>query len=118
MSQEGWRAKWIAWKNPEEDADRAGIRWIWVAGQDALSMAARTVAQFRIDVDMGEKPRNAALFLLARGAFVAKVNGQQVGAKKEWYEFDREAVTEQRIGGTTSSQVQVTATEPKESGPA
>jgi alpha-L-rhamnosidase len=28
-----WKARWIAWKNPEEDADRAGIRWIWVAGR-------------------------------------------------------------------------------------
>ncbi|PYY04731.1 MAG: alpha-L-rhamnosidase [Acidobacteria bacterium] len=117
MSQEGWSAKWIAWKNPEEDADRAGIRWIWVAGQDALSMAARTVAQFRIDVDMGEKPRNAALFLLARGAFVAKVNGQQVGAKKEWYEFDREDVTEQLVVGKNSIEVQVTVSEPNEFGP-
>ena len=43
-----WKAKWIAWKNSDEDADRAGIHWIWVAGQDALSMAPKTVAEFRI----------------------------------------------------------------------
>jgi alpha-L-rhamnosidase len=117
MGQQGWKAKWIAWKNPEQDADRAGIRWIWVAGQDALSMAPRTVAQFRIDVDIGEKPRDAALFLLARGAFVAKVNGQQVGSKKDWYEFDREDVTEQLVVGKNSIEVQVTVSEPNEFGP-
>ena len=66
---------------------------------------------------MGEKPRNAALFLLARGAFVAKVNGQQVGAKKEWYEFDREDVTEQLVVGKNSIEVQVTVSEPNEFGP-
>jgi alpha-L-rhamnosidase len=117
LSKTDWKAKWTAWKNPDEDADRAGIHWIWVAGQDALSMAPKTVAEFRIDVDVAEKPREAALFLLARGAFVAKVNGQEVGAKKEWYEFDREDVTQQLVAGKNSIEVTVTVPEPNAFGP-
>jgi len=113
-----WKAKWIAWKNPDEDADRAGIRWIWIAGQDALTLDPKTVAEFRIDVNVPEKPREAALFLLARGAFVAKVNGHEVGAKSEWYEFDREDVAEQLIAGKNSIEVDVTVSEPDPFGPA
>ncbi len=34
-----WKAKWIRWKNPEGDADRLGIRWIWLPGQFATAVA-------------------------------------------------------------------------------
>ena len=112
-----WKAKWVAWKNPAEDADLAGMRWIWVAGQDALRMAPKAVAEFRIDVDIPEKPKGAALFLLARGAFVAKVNNHETGAKKEWYEFDREDVTQQLVAGKNSIEVTVTVSEPNAFGP-
>jgi len=108
-----WKAKWIAWANPGEDADRAGVRWIWVAGQDALSMAPKTVAEFRVDVDVPEKPRDATLFLLVRGAFVAKVNGHEVGAKRDWHEFDREDVTHQLVAGKNTIEVTLTAPAPR-----
>ena len=42
-----WKAKWIRWKNPEDESDRKGIRWIWVPGQDALAAIPNTVASFR-----------------------------------------------------------------------
>jgi alpha-L-rhamnosidase len=117
LNQDGWRAKWIAWNNPEEGADRAGIRWIWVAGQDALSMAMNTVAEFRVEVDLPEKPREAALFLLARGNFVAKVNGHEVGHKKNWDEFDREDVTHELMAGGNSIEITVTVSERTDFGP-
>ena len=44
-----WTAKWIAWKNPEDQADRKGIRWIWVKGQDALAAVPKTSATFRVN---------------------------------------------------------------------
>ena len=112
-----WKAEWIAWKNPEDDADRANLRWIWVTGQDALSMTPKTVAEFRIDVTLAEKPREGALFLLARGSFVAKVNGQEVGRKKEWYEFDREDVTGVLVAGKNAIEIAVTVSDPNQFGP-
>lgn len=117
LNQGGWRAKWIAWNNPEEGADRAGIRWIWVAGQDAFNMAMKTVAEFRVEVDLSEKPQEAALFLLARGSFVAKVNGHEVGHKKDWGEFDREDVTHELVAGKNSIEIAVTVSERTDFGP-
>jgi alpha-L-rhamnosidase len=43
-----WTAKWIAWKNPEDQADRKGIRWIWVKGQDALAAVPRRLRHFAL----------------------------------------------------------------------
>ena len=37
-----WKAKWIRWNNPEDEADRKGIRWIWLPGQDALAVYPKT----------------------------------------------------------------------------
>ena len=106
-----WRAKWIAWKNPEQDSELDGVRWIWVAGQDALKTAPKAVAEFRFDLDLGQKPREAALFLLARGNFVAKINGHEVGSKKNdnWLEFDREDVAQQLVVGKNHIEISVIA---------
>ena len=112
LNQE-WKAKWIAWKNPEQESELDGVRWIWVTGQDALKMAPKAVAEFRFNLDLTQKPREAALFLLARGNFVAKVNGHEVGTKKndEWLEFDREDVTQQLVAGKNLIEVSVVAPE-------
>ena len=117
LNQDDWKAKWISWKNPSEDADRSGIRWIWVAGQDALAMTPKTAAVFHLDVDIAEKPREAALFLLSRGGFVATVNGHETGAKRRWNEFDRQDVGEQLVVGKNSIEVTVTVAEPNAFGP-
>ena len=111
LNQE-WKAKWIAWKNPEQDSELDGVRWIWVAGQDALKAAPKTVAEFRFDLDLTQRPLEAALFLLARGRFVAKVNGHEVGAKNDdWAEFDREDVAQQLVTGKNLIEISVTAPE-------
>ncbi len=117
LSKDDWKAKWIAWKNPQEKADRAGIRWIWVVGQDALAMTPKTVAVFHLDVDIPEKPREAALFLLSRGGFVATLNGHEIGAKRRWNEFDREDISQQLVVGKNSIEVTVTVAEPNAFGP-
>jgi len=117
LLRQEWKAKWIAWKNPEQDSELDGVRWIWVAGQDALKMAPKTVAEFRFDLDLRQKPREATLFLLARGSFVAKVNGQEVGTKGDWAEFDREDVAQQLVEGKNLIEIRVTASEPDNPSP-
>ena len=111
LLHEDWKAKWIAWKNPEQDLDLEGVRWMWVAGQNALHTAPKAVAEFRYEFDLGEKPREAALFLLARGTFLAKVNGRSVGTKTDWDEFDRVDVVQQLVPGRNSVEITVTASE-------
>lgn len=117
LNKEDWRAKWITWTNPDEAPDRAAIRWIWVAGQDALAMAPKTLAEFRITVDIPDQPREAALFLLARGNFAAKVNGHEVGSKQRWNSFDREEIANELVRGKNLIEVSVTVREPSRDGP-
>jgi len=117
LSKDAWKAKWISWKNPDQDPDRAGIRWIWAPGQDALSMVPKTVAVFHKEVEIPEKPTRAVLFLLAEGNFVAKVNGKDVGAKHRWHAFDREDIGEELVIGKNTIDVEVTVPEPNPFGP-
>jgi alpha-L-rhamnosidase len=106
-----WQAKWITWTNPEEEADRASLRWVWVAGQDASSTIPKTVAVFRLNVKLSQKPRNAALFIIARGDFRATVNGQEVTSKSRWSAFDRKEVGDRLVVGKNSIEVTVTVPE-------
>ncbi len=109
LHPEDWKAKWIAWKNPEDQVDREGIRWIWLKGQDGLAAVPKTSATFRVNVTLGEKPRDAALFLAVLGDVSAKVNGQDVGSKREWGAFDRRDVTDQLVVGDNLIEVHLTA---------
>jgi alpha-L-rhamnosidase len=106
-----WKAKWVRWKNPGDDADRRGIRWIWVPGQDALAVLPNTAATFRVTVKLSEKPKEAVLVLATRGNFVAKVNGHEVGAKSRWTTFDRRDISDELIAGKNMVEVTVTAPE-------
>ena len=112
-----WKAKWIRWKNPEDEADRKGIRWIWVPGQDALAVVPKTAATFRVTVKLSEKAAQALLLLATRGDFVAKVNGHEVDAKSRWTTFDRRDISDQLVVGENSIEVTVTAPESPEYGP-
>ncbi len=117
MHPTDWKAKWIRWKNPEDDADRKGIRWIWAPGQDAMAVAPNAVATFRTNVKLSEKAKSAVLFLATRGDFVVKVNGQEVDAKSRWTTFDRRDISDDLIAGNNSIDVTVTAPQPPEFGP-
>jgi len=112
-----WKAKWIHWKNPEDDADRKGIRWIWVPGQDALAVVPHTAATFRVTVTLTEKARDAVLLLATRGDFVATVNGHEVDAKKRWTTFDRKDISDQLAIGQNTIAITVTAPASPRSGP-
>ena len=112
-----WKAKWIRWKNPEDELDRQGIRWIWVPGQDALAVVPKTEATFRLTIKLSGKAREAVLLLATRGDVVAKVNGHEVDSKSRWSTFDRRDIAEQLVVGENSIEVTVTAPEPPEYGP-
>ena len=112
-----WKAKWIRWKNPEDDSDRQGIRWIWVPGQDALAVVPKTEATFRVTVDLSQKAKEAILLLATRGDFVAKVNGHEVDAKGRWTTFDRRDISDELVVGKNEIEVTVTAPEAPEFGP-
>ena len=99
LRPEEWSAKWITWKNPEDEADRQDVRWIWVKGQDALTALPKSSATFRVKVKVSETPRAALLLLAVRGDYTANVNGRQVGKKHEWGTFDcRDIVDELKVG--------------------
>jgi alpha-L-rhamnosidase len=112
-----WKAKWIRWKNPEDDADRNAMRWIWVKGQDPLATVPGTTATFRVDFRLPEKPRDAVLLLTARGNFVASVNGHEVDTKKGWSAFDRRDISSQLVAGENSIEVKVSSPEIPRFGP-
>jgi alpha-L-rhamnosidase len=106
-----WNAKWITWKNPEDDADRKNIHWIWVKGQDALAINGKTASNFRVNVQLSHKPRSGVLLVAARGNYVAKVNGVEVGNKHGWQAFDRRDIGEQLKIGDNVVEIAVTAPE-------
>jgi len=112
-----WKAKWIRWGNPQDEADRRGIRWIWAPGQNALAVAPKTAATFRVTVNLSERPREAVLLLATRGDVVAKVNGHEVDAKSRWATFDRRDIADQLVLGKNLIDVTITAPDPPEYGP-
>lgn len=102
-----WKARWIAWENPEVEPDRSAIRWIWLPGQDARKVAPKTVVTFRTKVTLTEKPFDAALFVAVRGNYSATVNGYEVGSKSDWRVFDRRDITEQLVAGENTVEIKV-----------
>ena len=112
-----WKAKWIRWNNPEDEADRRAIRWISVPGQDALAVVPKTAATFRLQVKLSEKVRDAVLLFATRGDFVAKVNGHEVDRKSRWTTFERRDISDEMVVGENSIEVTVTAPDPPDDGP-
>ena len=112
-----WKAKWIRWRNSEGDADRRGIRWIWVPGQDALAVTPKTAATFQVTIKLSEKAREAVLLLATRGDVIAKVNGHEVDAKSRWTSFDRRDIGDQLTVGSNVIEVTVTAPDSPDYGP-
>ena len=112
-----WTAKWIAWKNPEDEADRKDIRWIWVTGQDALAAAPKSSAKFRVNFQLAQKPRGAVLLVSARGDYTARVNGAEVGKKHNWAAFDRRDIVDELKVGDNLVEVTVIAPDVPRRGP-
>jgi alpha-L-rhamnosidase len=111
-----WKAKWISWKNPQDEADRQGIRWMWIRGKNAFATLPKTVATFHTSVTVSEKPKEAALLIAARGDFVARLNGREVGRKREWSSFDRRDISDELKVGKNLIEVTVTAPDGRQPG--
>jgi len=109
-----WTANWIHWSNPDDAADLAGIHWVWIRGQNALATRPKTAAVFRVGLNLSSAPRSAVLYVAARGDYIAKVNGHQVGNKHEWGAFDEHEIGDVLKVGENSIEVRVTSPEPPE----
>ena len=112
-----WKAKWITWRNPEDQADRTGIHWIWTQGQDPLATPPKTTAKFQATLNLSERPRSANLFVAVHGAYKATVNGHEVGNKNRWEAFDRRDIADELIAGQNQIEVEVTTPSVPEFGP-
>jgi alpha-L-rhamnosidase len=92
MSASDWKAQWIARKDPLAEKELGAMRWVWLQGADAFHVASATPAHFRYEFQLEGTPSAASLHVLARGAFVARVNGHVTGHHDEWGAFDREEI--------------------------
>jgi alpha-L-rhamnosidase len=117
LRSEDWKAKWISWGNPEDPTDRAGIRWIWAQGQDPLATKPQTKVKFQTILQISKKPQIATLFLAAHGAYKAKVNGREVGAKSRWDAFDRRDIASELVIGRNLIEIDVKSPPRPEFGP-
>jgi alpha-L-rhamnosidase len=104
-----WKAKWIRWTNPEGNDERAGIRWIWVHGQDPLATIPKTAVHFKTTLKISHMPRYADLFIAVHGAYKARVNGHEVGSKTRWEAFDRRDISDALIVGKNLIEVDATS---------
>ena len=109
LQPEDWKAKWIFWRNPEDEADRAGIRWIWAQGQDPLATTPKTTVRFQAALKISQKPEHADLFVAVHGAYKVSLNGHEVGKKSRWEAFDRRDIADQLVEGQNQIEVEVTS---------
>ena len=112
-----WKASWIHWKNPQAEADRAGIRWIWLPGEDAFAAEPKKIVNFRVSFKLSDKPRTADLSLAIRGDFIAKVNGHPMDRKHGWGSFDWRDISDELVVGNNSVEITVTAPQSPERAP-
>ena len=117
LGRADWKAEWIHRPNPEFEADRAAMRWIWLPGQDALAAAPESKAIFRTTISLTSKPKDAVLFLIALGSYSATVNGHPVVSKHEWGSFDRKDISGFLQTGKNVIEVNVTTLDVASDGP-
>ena len=92
MSAADWKAQWITRKDLAAEQELAAIRWIWLANSDPMHVLSATPAHFLYHLHLTDKPNAASFHILARGQFIAHVNGHVAGHHDEWGAFDREEI--------------------------
>ncbi len=107
MSASDWKAQWIGRKDPVAEKEISAIRWVWLQGADAMHVASGTPAHFRYEFQLEGSPSAASLHVLARGAFVAHVNGQATGHHDRWGAFDREEISSLLHAGKNEVEIDV-----------
>jgi alpha-L-rhamnosidase len=75
------------------------MRWVGVEGVAG--------GQFRLNLDLAEKPRDAVLLLIAHGAWKASINGHAVAARRDWQEVERIDIGDQLVTGNNSINVAI-----------
>lgn len=117
LNASDWKAKWISWRDGRDEGDRGAMRWMWVEGQNALSVAPHTAATFRSKISLNEKPFDAAILVAARGSYIAMVNGHEVGRKSEWTSFDRRDITDALVIGENTIELKGSSLTPDSDDP-
>jgi alpha-L-rhamnosidase len=107
LSAGDWKAQWITRKDPAAEQELNAIRWIWLANTDAMHVPSATPAQFRYQLHLDATPNAASLHILARGKFIARVNGRVTGHHDEWGAFDREEIGYLLHSGDNEIEVEV-----------
>ena len=105
LNKKNWTAQWIMRKNPEDAADRAGMRWIWV-GRGARRSAcgsANCCGFSRIVRGCRGIPDGGGL-ICWRAAMV-RVQGERTRCRRErahWDSFDRQDIRRLLMPGRKS----------------
>ncbi len=107
MRSSDWKAQWIRRKDPLAEKELSAIRWVWLQRADALHVQSATPAHFRYEFQLEGTPLAGSLHVLARGAFIARVNGQVTGHHDEWGAFDREEISSLLHSGKNEIEIDV-----------
>ncbi len=87
-----WKAEWITRANPAAEQELNAVRWIWLPNSNPMAVPSGTSAHFLYHLHLDGTPEAASLHVLARGQFIARVNGQVTGHHDQWGAFDREEI--------------------------
>ena len=107
MNPADWKAQWITPKDPAVEQELSAIRWIWLPNSDPMHVPSSTPAHFLYHLHLNAQPEAVSLHVLARGKFIAHVNGQITGHHDEWSAFDREEITSLLHPGDNEIEVDV-----------
>ena len=112
-TQEAWRAQWIGYETPEEDAVRHAPA-VWITSPNANALGAdKAPAQniaYRQSVTLDKQVRRAVLYATGQDTVSAWINGAQVLAadplppwkQMPWKKFVRADVTDKIIVGANT----------------
>ncbi len=87
-----WTAKWIRPENSVAQKELQYTKWVWLAGNDARHTPGGQKVELRYRLHADEIPRDALLHIVARGNYVASVNGVETGRHTGWSAFDTEPI--------------------------
>jgi alpha-L-rhamnosidase len=90
LSSQDWKAKWITRDLPLQRGDyESAPKWIWAAGDNALTNATPGKHAFRFNFKLNQKLKSATLFITAKDNLSAWVNGKQVVVESPMGKFGR-----------------------------
>ena len=113
VTQQAWRAQWIGYETPEEDAVRHAPA-VWITSPDASALNAEKAAEqqiaYRQTVTLAKSVRRAVLYATGQDTVSAWMNGVQVltadplppWKQMPWKKFVRADVTDKlSVGNNT-----------------